>query len=44
MRYLPYLFGIVLAGLGYWVGKAHTEDAYQADNTAGWVISNGLEV
>ena len=28
MRYLPYLFALVLAGLGYWVGVERTENQY----------------
>lgn len=30
MKYLPYLFAILLAGLGYWVGKTYAEKSYQA--------------
>lgn len=32
MRYIPYLFAMLLAGLGYWVGVQRTENRYERDH------------
>ena len=31
MRYIPYIFSILLAGLGYWVGVQRTENSFAAE-------------